>query len=82
MTAVVLETIKQVWCDRRNDSASLLEKRVYLGDTIMNAGAGEYRVIGRYCAHDIECNVAGYPCKWSYLNSENDPYKESVPHND
>ena len=67
-------TVKQEWCDAIGEEVELKEQRVYPNDVIPDPT--NYRVVARRCSVDITCNVAGFPCKWAYLNEELDPFVE------
>lgn len=73
MAKIVWERVSQVWCDHRKEMADLLEERVY-PDELLPAPAGEFQVRARKCQFAIDCNLAGYPCKWSWTNPDYDPF--------
>jgi len=67
-------TVGKRWCEFRQGEALLLERRIF------PSGIQRYyrapRVVERKCNCAIECNMAGYPCKWAYTNPERDPFRE------
>ena len=68
------EVVKTIWCDRLENAASLVEQRVYLTDTIAATAMPKLHVIKQRCSHDIECNLSGCACRWSFLGSDYDPF--------
>ncbi len=75
MSTIIWEVIKKHWCDLMEQEAELLEERVYPGDPIPEGGTA-YQVLARKCSHGIECNMAGYYCRWAWTNPEYDPFAE------
>lgn len=59
-------------CEYRPGRAELIEERVYPADPIPDLAG--YRVVSRRCSRAVECNLAGVPCKWAFLNPFNDPF--------
>jgi hypothetical protein len=74
MTAIKREPVKTIWCDRIGDNASLVEVRVFLGDSPAAIATNNSHVLKQECSHSIECNLNGCPCRWSYLNPDYDPF--------
>lgn len=64
--------VKKIWCDRIGGEAQLLEQWVYPEEIMPDTAP--YRVVGRKCSTGLECNIAGAPCKWSYINPDHDPF--------
>jgi hypothetical protein len=58
--------IKSQWCDVLQRDAELLERRVYPSSILPDTEG--YRVQGRKCSSDIECNLIGCRCKWAYTD--------------
>lgn len=65
-------TVGKRWCEFRNEEAELLERRAFPSGILRFYQAP--RVLERKCSFAIECNMAGYPCKWSYINPDYDPF--------
>lgn len=59
-------------CDYVPVEAELIEERVYPPDVVPELFG--YRVLSRSCNQALACNLAGAPCKWSFLNPDNDPF--------
>jgi hypothetical protein len=59
--------IDEVWCDRVQAPAELLEERVYPADVVPEA-ALTYQVRARKCAFGVDCNLAGYTCRYAFNN--------------
>jgi hypothetical protein len=78
MSILVNEPIKTIHCDRINDVASLIEKRAHLTQTVAATALPRSRVLSRRCSHDVECNLNGCRCRWSFLNSDYDPFAETA----
>jgi hypothetical protein len=74
MAKIVWESVSQVWCEHRKEMADLLEERVY-ADEILLAAADAFQVRARQCRFAIDCNLAGYACKWSWMNPDYDPFE-------
>ena len=74
MSTIRCEVEQEIWCDQIEDPASLVEERVYLGDSLAEQGVHNYRVIKRRCSRALECNIAEHPCQWSYLNPTGDVF--------
>jgi hypothetical protein len=53
--------------------AVLMEERVYPHEIVPDCGPA-YFVRARKCSYGLECNVAGYSCRWAWTNPENDPF--------
>ena len=45
----------------------------YLGDPLPDVGR-PYKVLARKCSLGLECNLAGFACRWSYTNPDYDPF--------
>lgn len=75
MATIVWETVSQRWCDLMNQEAELLEERVYPADFLPDVGA-PYQVWARKCSLGVSCNLAGYACRWSFVNPGYDPFAE------
>ncbi|MBI4771241.1 MAG: hypothetical protein HY784_12740 [Chloroflexi bacterium] len=73
MSTVVWEVAKKIWCDAMRQEAELLEERVYPDERLLAVGA-PYRVRARKCSLGIECNLAGYDCRWAATNPDYDPF--------
>jgi hypothetical protein len=41
---------------------------------ILADGTGDH-VHARRCSLDLECNQAGYPCRWAFTNPDLDPFQ-------
>lgn len=65
-------TIGERWCECRQGPAQLFERRVIPSG--IQQGLQSERVVERRCDCAIECNMAGYPCRWAFTNPENDPF--------
>jgi len=63
----------QVWCDRMQTQARLLEERVYAGETLAGPGA-PFQVRAHKCSLGLACNLAGYPCRYAFNNPNYDPF--------
>lgn len=72
MAAQEWVTVKTIWCDRVAGEAELLEQRVYPSDRMSDVEP--YHVKARKCSLGLECNMAGYKCRWSFLNPMYDPF--------
>jgi hypothetical protein len=75
MATVVWEAVSRQWCDLMHQEADLLEERVYPADILPDVGR-PYLVWARKCSLGVRCNLAGYTCRWSYLNPDYDPFVE------
>jgi hypothetical protein len=75
MSTTVWEVIDTIRCDRTGEKAQLLEERVYAGDPVPDVGR-PFHVRARKCSLGGECNLAGYACRWSYLNPNFDPFAD------
>lgn len=73
MAVIVWEIVDRHWCDLAQQQAELLEERVYPGDPLPDPGA-LYQVRGRKCALAVDCNRAGYSCRWAWTNPDYDPF--------
>ncbi len=73
MANIVWVPVNRIFCEHRREDADLLEERVYPGE-VVPAGV-PYQVRSRRCAFDLECNMAGYQCRWSMTNPDYDPFK-------
>jgi hypothetical protein len=65
--------VDKVWCDRMKAEAELLEERVFAADVLPDAQV-PYQVRARKCSLGVECNLAGYTCRWSFTNPSFDPF--------
>lgn len=68
--------IDTIWCDRMQDEADLMEKRVYASEYMPDFPG--YRITAHKCSLGIACNLAGFSCKWSYADLGYDPFKLTV----
>jgi hypothetical protein len=73
MATAIWEVVGQIECGRVVGTARLLEQRVYPSDLMPDAGL-PYQVWARKCQHGLQCQAAGYPCRWSGLNPCYDPF--------
>lgn len=72
MATVRWVTVQEIWCDRVQEPAALLEERVYADD--VQTDMTPYQVRARRCSHGTFCNLEGYRCRWSFLNPFYDPF--------
>lgn len=77
MAVIVTEVLERIWCDRARQDAELLEERVYPDDRMPDV-ALSYQVRARVCSLGMECNLAGYPCKWAGTNPDHNPFGRSL----
>jgi hypothetical protein len=63
------------WCEYRDAEAELLERRVFPSGVLRFYQPP--RVVEQRCNCAIECNMAGYPCKWAFTNPDNDPFNRT-----
>ncbi len=75
MTQIVWEAVDKIQCERTGEVAELLEERVYPSEVLPNVGQ-PYQVRSRKCSMGGECNLVGFPCKWSYINPNFDPFSD------
>jgi hypothetical protein len=75
MATTIWEAIDTITCERTGEPAQLLEERVYLEDPLPDVGR-PFKVRARKCSLGTECNLAGYACRWSYLNPSYDPFAD------
>lgn len=61
------------WCEYRQEEANLRERRAFPGGVQAHFQAP--RTLERMCDYAIACNMEGVPCKWSFLNPDNDPFE-------
>jgi hypothetical protein len=73
MATTVWEAVDTHWCELQRCEATLLEERVYAGEAIPESGP-RYFVRARKCSLGLECNLAGYSCRWAWTNPELDPF--------
>jgi hypothetical protein len=73
MSNTAWQVIQQVWCDRAQAEACLLEERVYPGEALPNA-APAYQARARKCSLGLECNLAGCACRYAFSNPNYDPF--------
>ncbi|MEP7358920.1 MAG: hypothetical protein ABI847_16845 [Anaerolineales bacterium] len=73
MAKQVEEVISRIWCDRINQEAVLLEERIYPADMLPDV-AVPFQVRARGCAFEQECRTVGFPCRWTGLNPNYDPF--------
>ena len=73
MAILVEEVVSQTHCGRRPEQAVLMEERVYPADTMPDS-AVVFQVRARKCVYGQECQMEGYPCRWSGLNPNYDPF--------
>ena len=72
MATVEWVTVRSIWCDRVGQEAELVEQRVYPSDRMSDVES--YHVKARKCHLGVDCNLAGYRCRWSFLNPGYDPF--------
>jgi hypothetical protein len=65
--------VDKIWCDRAQAEADLLEERVYASEIVPNVEA-PYRVRARKCSFGLECNLAGFTCRYAFNNPNSDPF--------
>lgn len=75
MATTVWQIIDTITCDRTREQAHLLEERVYPDESLPDVGH-PFKVRARKCSLGSECNLAGYACRWSYLNPNFDPFAD------
>ncbi|MBL8058891.1 MAG: hypothetical protein JNK29_19455 [Anaerolineales bacterium] len=75
MTQTVWEVVDSIKCERTGETAQLLEQRVYASDPLPDVGR-PFKVLARKCSTGGECNLAGFPCRWSYINPTYDPFSD------
>ena len=75
MAHISWKVVKKHWCDLMEQEAELIEERVYPDDPVPDSGEA-YRVLARKCSFGIECNTAGYYCRWAWTNPEYDPFAD------
>jgi hypothetical protein len=73
MASQVEEVITRTRCGRINEEAVLLEERVYPAD-VMPDNAVFFQVLARSCAFGRDCQMAGFPCRWSGISPNYDPF--------
>lgn len=73
MTAVVMHVVDTVQCSRVHREVQLVEERLYPGDLVPDVGA-PYRAVSHRCSSGVDCNLIGYPCRWSGINPNHDPF--------
>jgi hypothetical protein len=73
MSKTVWTAVDRIWCDRMKQEAELLEQRVYPGDLVPDVDV-PFQVRARKCSFDIECNLAGFTCRWAFSNPNGDPF--------
>lgn len=61
------------WCEFRQEEATLLEKRAFPSGIVRFYQAP--RVLEQKCDCGVDCNLAGYPCKWAFTNPSYDPFE-------
>ena len=74
MTQSVWLVVDQVWCERAQAKADLLKERVYAGEVLPNVEAS-FQVRARKCSFGLECNLAGFTCKFAFNNPNYDPFE-------
>jgi hypothetical protein len=62
--------VETIWCDQAEEETQLMEYRIYPDEILPEMQP--YRVVARRCRTDIECNMAGYSCKWAFTNPDVD----------
>jgi hypothetical protein len=65
--------VDKVWCDRVSAEVALLEERVYPAEVLPDTGA-PYQVRARKCTLGLDCNLAGYTCRYALNNPNYDPF--------
>ncbi|MBI3360634.1 MAG: hypothetical protein HY023_05940 [Chloroflexi bacterium] len=75
MAKIAWESVQKHWCDLMQEEAHLLEERIYPDDLLPDA-ALPYQVGARKCSFGIDCNLAGYHCRWAWTNPDYDPFTE------
>ncbi len=74
MATLVDHTLKTIYCERVGQTVSLVEERIYPHEILPDAGGTQYQAKRRRCSEGIDCNLAGYSCRWSGLNPDYDPF--------
>lgn len=72
MTTVMWITVEKKRCELIGLDVALEERRVYPGEQIPDMEF--FRVLGRRCTADIDCNLAGIQCRWAYTNPAIDQF--------
>jgi hypothetical protein len=75
MAKIVWEIVDTIQCDRTGEPAHLMEERIYLDDPFPDLGQ-PHIVRARKCSLAEQCNLAGYACRWSFLNPNFDPFEQ------
>ena len=65
--------VDKIWCDRAQAEADLLEERVYASEIVANVEP-PYQVRARKCSFGLECNLAGFTCRYAFNNPNHDPF--------
>ncbi|HCB50000.1 MAG TPA: hypothetical protein DEP47_10850 [Chloroflexi bacterium] len=69
-------TTSSRWCEMVQAEAELMESRVYPAEVIPDFP--RYQIAARKCSYGTACNLAGFPCKWAYNETGNDPFEPTV----
>ena len=64
--------IQTKWCELIGRDVALVELRVYPAEIMPDLPV--YRVLSCKCSADVDCNLAGIPCKWAYNAPECDRF--------
>jgi hypothetical protein len=73
MATIAWEPVATHWCDLQGCEAQLLEQRAYPADQVPDTGV-RFKVLARKCSFGVECNLAGYACRWAWTNPDYDPF--------
>ena len=68
--------LEQAAREKVEAEAVLMERRVYPAEFMPDFPG--YRISARKCSLGTTCNVAGFPCKWAFIDLGDDPFKPTV----
>lgn len=74
MSTIVWETVKSIHCERVDQDAALIEKRIYAAEILPDTGKPVFRIEARKCSLAAECTIKGCPCRWTGVNPNYDPF--------
>jgi hypothetical protein len=74
MATTVWTVVDTVWCERQGQHAQLLEQRVYPAEVLPGVEPA-FQVRARKCSFDVDCNLAGFTCRWAFNNPNYDPFQ-------
>jgi hypothetical protein len=63
---------RRMLCPRAGQVARLLVEVLTAAELL--GDEQQARVRARRCDLDMECNQAGYPCRWAFTNPDLDPF--------